>query len=193
MALFRTNKTEMAELIRRKDPLFDIELVCDLDQKVRAIRVEIEQLQHKKNELAQVAKKGVSEQIREQSIAIGAEIKQKQELLDQYEVQFMELYLKVPNIPDESIPLGGKESNRVVKMVGSIPQFSFSIENHVTLGQKLGWLDFQAAAKMTAGNFAFYKGEGVRLLYALGMFMLKNNQKHGYEPVLPPVLVNEQS
>ena len=57
----------------------------------------------------------------------------------------------------------------------------------------LGWLDFEAATRMTGSNFVLYKNDGVKIMYALTMFMLKNNIKHGFDPILPPYLVNEQS
>jgi seryl-tRNA synthetase len=193
IALLRTRKDEIAPLIKKKDPSFDIELLYTLDQRVKTLRTQIESLQKQKNECAQAGQKGVTPEIREQSIALSSEIKKHQEELEIVEKQFLNLHLQAPNIPDASLPEGGKESNQVVKTVGTVPTFSFPIQNHVTLGQKLGWLDFQMAATMTAGNFALYRGDGVRLIYALGMLMLKNNQKHGYEPVLPPALVNEES
>jgi seryl-tRNA synthetase len=81
----------------------------------------------------------------------------------------------------------------VVKTVGQKPVFDFEVKNHVELGESLEWFDFQAAARIAGNNFAMYKKDGVKMLYALTMTMLKNNMKHGFEPVLPSALVNEKT
>ncbi len=93
----------------------------------------------------------------------------------------------------DDVPEGNKESNLIVKEWGKKSEFNFPIKDHIDLGQRLGWLDFEMAAKTSGSNFAFYRGDAVRLMYALTMFMLKNNMAHGFELVLPPFLVTEQS
>ena len=180
-------------LLKKKDPDFDAQLLADLDKQVRKIRAELEEFRHKKNELADQAKSGITDELREQSIAVGKKIKEKQSEVEALGKTFEQLYLACPNIPDEEIPTGGKENNRVVKQEGQKPSFSFPIKNHVELGNALGWFDFESAAAIAGSNFALYKGEAVKLMYALTMFMLKNNIKHGFDPILPSAIVNEKS
>lgn len=132
-------------------------------------------------------------ELRAESTKAGGELKEKEDSVKDLEHRFMKLYLSCPNIPQEDIPVGGKEANKVIKEVGVQPTFSFPVKNHVELAKELHWLDFDAAAVMTGSNFALYKGDAVKLLYALTMLMLKNNIKHGYQPILPPYLVNEKS
>lgn len=184
---------EIIKKLKRKDPSFEGERLYALSKAVRACRIEIDELRKKRNDLASSAKTGLTEDIRQQSIALGELIKQKEERLLIDEASFNDLALSAPNVPSDDIPDGGKEANKVVKIVGQKPVFTFDIENHVELGERLGWFDFKKAAKMTGSNFAFYKKDAVKLVYALGMFMLKNNMKHGYEPVLPPHMINEES
>ena len=191
--ILRNDSKKTIDLIRRKDPLFDIEKLLDLDGTLRKLRIDVESLRHAKNELASKGKEGFTPEIREKSIALSKELKEKDEELVQIEQQFKELYLSCPNIPIEDLPVGGKEANKVVKEVGKKKEFTFTPKNHLELGTKLGWFDFQAAATMTGSQFAFYKGNGVKLLYNLTMFMIKNNMKHGFEVMLPPYLVNEKS
>jgi seryl-tRNA synthetase len=193
LGLLREQPEQVISLIKRKDPAYDAQRLYDWDVKLRALRQEVEELRRKKNELASQAKSGVTDQLRAQSIQIGKELKSKESELEQLESDFKGLYLSCPNIPETSIPLGGKEANKVVKTWGQKKEINFPVKNHVELGTALGWLDFDAATRMTASNFALYKGDAVRLMYALTMMMLKNNIKHGFEPVLPPYLVNEQS
>lgn len=193
LGLLREQPEQVIGLIKRKDPTYDAQRLFDWDIKLRALRQEVEELRRKKNELATQAKSGVTDELRAQSIQIGKELKSKESELEQLETDFKNLYLSCPNIPEVSIPLGGKEANKVVKTWGQKKEINFPVKNHVELGTALGWLDFDAATRMTGSNFALYKGDAVRLMYALTMMMLKNNIKHGFEPVLPPYLVNEQS
>jgi len=67
------------------------------------------------------------------------------------------------------------------------------VKNHLALGNALGWFDFPTASKITGSNFALYKGKAVELMYALTRLMIRNNVKHGFEPMLPPYMVNTKS
>lgn len=191
--LLRDNPDKYSAEILKKDPKYDVKLLINLDVAVRAMRLEVEALRHRKNELAEVARGGVTPELREESIEVGKQIKTKTAELEALETSFSELYLMCPNIPQDDIPLGNKESNKVVKEFGSKPLFAFEPKNHVDLGNALGWFDFEAAVRLAGTNFALYRKDSVKLLYALTMFMLKNNQEYGYEMVLPSALVNEKS
>lgn len=81
----------------------------------------------------------------------------------------------------------------MVKEFGSQPTFTFTPKNHAELGERNGWFDFEAAARMTGSNFALYRGEAVCIIYKLMMLMFDNNTKLGFEPILPPYLVNEKA
>jgi seryl-tRNA synthetase len=189
----RKNKEEVQRRIAKKDPSFDSERLYDLDTTVRHLKSQVESLREQKNHLASQAKSGVTEAIRTQSIEIGRQLKEQEKELEQVEKIFMDLYLSCPNLPADDIPEGNKESNKVVKVVGQKPEFDFEVKNHVELGEALGWFDFQAAARIAGSNFAMYKKDGVRMIYALTMLMLKNNIRHGFEPILPSALVNEKT
>ena len=191
--LLREQPERIISLLKRKDPAFDAQKLYDWDLQLRALRKDVEELRHKKNELAQQGKKGVTDELRAQSIELSKNLKIKEETLATLETDFKALYLRCPNIPDESIPVGGKEANTVVKTHGSKNSYNFPVRNHVEIATALGWIDFDAATRMTASNFALYRNDGVKIMYALSLFMLKNNIKHGFEPVLPPYLVNEES
>ena len=193
LSMLRQDPERISQLILKKDPSFDVERLISLDEQVRTTRARIEALRHKKNELAQLGKKGVSEQIRLESIEVGQQLKHLEQLSAQCQEEFNTLYLLCPNILLDDVPAGNKEENKVVKEVGQKPTFSFPIKNHVELATQLGWLDFDAAARMTGSQFVLYKNGGVSLLYALALFMLKNNKKHGFNPIIPPYLVNEKS
>lgn len=99
----------------------------------------------------------------------------------------------LPNIPDEDLLSGEKENNQVIKMVGEKPTFDFPIKDHVELGKELGMFDFETAAKVSGANFSMYRGMGARLEWALINYFISEHIKSGYEMIIPPNLVVEQS
>lgn len=189
----REHPKEVVALIKKKEPSFDAQALVDLDAQLRSLRSEVESLRAEKNELARQAKGGVTPELREQSIKIGKDLKEKEAQLETVSADFKDLYLSCPNLPFDDVPPGNKEDNKVVKKFGEKPSFDFPVRNHVELGEELRWFDFNAAATMTGSNFALYKGDAVKCIYALTMLMLKNNMKHGFEPVIPPYMGNEKT
>lgn len=193
LALLRENPAKIIELLTLKEPSFDAQKLFDLDVQVRKTRLDIEALRQRKNELAQQGKSGITDALRQESIEVSKKLKEGEAVCETIEPEFKRLYLSCPNVPFADIPQGGKESNKVIKTFGQKPEFNFPVKNHVEIGTQLGWLDFDAATVMTGSNFALYKNDGVKLMYALTMFMLKHNLKHGFDLVMPPYMVNEQS
>ncbi len=193
LGLLREHPKKFIALIHAKDPNFNAEALITLDEDVRRLKHAVEQFRSKKNELAVLAKSGITPEVREQSKQIGINLKSKEHELDEKESLFNTLYLSCPNIPAPDVPVGGKEKNEVIKQIGKKPTFDFPIKNHVELMEQLGWVDFGAAAQIAGSNFALYKKEAVSLLYALTHLMLKHNHAQGFEMVLPPVMVNEKS
>jgi seryl-tRNA synthetase len=189
----RQDPETVFKLVRKKEPKFDIERLYELDAQVRLYLSDVESLRQKKNELAQQGKRGVTQELRDQSIELGKMLKSKEQELARVQKEFDLLYLGCPNIPFEDVPEGDKADNVVVKVVGQKPVFNFDIKNHVELGEHLGWLDFEAGARMAGSQFVMYKGMGAQLVYALTRLMLTNNLKHGYEIMLPPCVANETS
>jgi seryl-tRNA synthetase len=193
LSLLREKPDKVIELLQKKDPGFNIKLLHQLDVDLRKINLEVEELRRQKNELSAQAKKGITDELRDRSIQIGKELKIKETSLNEVKDAFEKLYLECPNLPMEDLPVGDKDKNLVVYEFGKKPDFNFEVKNHVELGEQLDWLDFGAAAKMTGSQFALYKKDAAKLVYSLAMLMIKNNIKHGYELILPPFLVNEQS
>ncbi len=191
--ILRKEPEKIVNLIKKKDPSYDVNGLIELDKQVRKLNLEIEALRSKKNELAKLASSGITVELREESIQVSKELKNKEGEFEKIEKDFKKLYLFCPNIIQDDVPQGNKESNVVVKVVGKKPEFNFTIKKHLELIQNLGWVDFQAASKMAGSRFVLYKNDAVKLIYSLTMLMLKNNIKHGFEPILPPYLVNGES
>ena len=194
LMLLREHPEQVFGLVARKDPNFPIEKLADLDIRVRDLQQQVESLRSERNELARSGKSGsISIELRGRAKFVGDAIREKEAALLVVENEFRDLYLRCPNLPFEELPLGGKEANLSVREFGKKPQFAFTPKNHVDLATQLGWIDFEAASRMTASHFALYKDGGVRLQYALSMFMLNTAREYGYAPVLPPFLINEKA
>src|SRR3954470_16130227 len=105
------------------------------------------------------------------------------------------LLTRVPNLPHASVPIGHSEKdNQEARRWGTPPKFDFAPKPHWELGEQLGILDMERAAKITGARFAVYWEMGARLERALANFMLDvHTREHGYTEVLPPYIVNEKS
>ena len=193
LAFLRKDPQAVIAGISKKDPKFDVQKLIDADEEFRTVLGQVEDLRKEKNQLAKQAKSGLTDELRSQSIAVGKKLKEKELELKKVESDFQLVYAACPNTAEEEVPSGNKESNKVVREIGKQQTFSFEPKSHVELGLNLGWFDFEGAAKMTGSNFALYKGDGVKFLYSLTMLMFKNNVKHGFNPILPPYLVNTKS
>jgi seryl-tRNA synthetase len=109
--------------------------------------------------------------------------------------KFDELLAGLPNLPQEGVPLGKSADDNVeVRRHGTPRSFEFPVKDHVDIGEGLGGLDFEAAAKIAGARFYVLKGPLARLHRALGQFMLDvHTQEHGYTEVYAPYMVNEKA
>jgi seryl-tRNA synthetase len=189
----RENPTLLTQRVAKKDPQFPLDKLFELDKQVRTLLVEVEELRHTRNEYAHKGQQGVTAELREKSIALAKTLKEKEAALALQQEQLRLLMLTCPNVVEDDVPAGGKEANQPLRYWGDKPQFSFQPRHHVALVEQHDWVDFAAAARMSGAQFALYKGELVRVMYALMLMMFSHNRKQGYQPILPPYLVNEQS
>ena len=126
---------------------------------------------------------------------LGDELKQAEAQLAVVLAELQALLEGLPNTPHDSVPVGKSEAdNEEVRKVGSKPSFDFAVQDHVSLGEGLGGLDFETAAKISGARFSLLKGGLARLHRALAQFMLDTHtDQHGYTEVYVPNLVNAAS
>jgi len=126
---------------------------------------------------------------------VSERIKQLDEQIRSLDEQLQERLLYLPNLLHDSVPVGKDEKeNKEIRRWGTQPSLDFPKGSHWEIGEKLGILDFERAARVTGARFVFYKGLGARLERALLNFMLDLHvREHGYEEILPPVIVNRAS
>jgi seryl-tRNA synthetase len=126
---------------------------------------------------------------------LGERIAEVESALRLIEEQVDEIALRIPNLPHQSVPAGtGPEHNVEMRRWGAPPTFSVQPQTHWDLGERLGILDFDRAAKIAGARFAVLTGDGARLERALINFMLDlHTTEHGYREVLPPLMVNRSA
>ncbi len=114
---------------------------------------------------------------------------------EEYETRLQQILVGIPNIPHPSVPVGKSADDNVeVRRWGNPPTFDFAPKPHWDIGEQLGVLDLERAAKITGARFAVYWDLGARLERALANFMLDlHTRDHGYTEVLPPYMVNSES
>ena len=126
---------------------------------------------------------------------LGDELKQSEARLEQLQAMMEAIALGVPNLPDASVPPGKDETQNVeLKRVGKPREFDFKVLDHIALGERNGWLDAEAGAKLSGSRFTVLRGQLARLHRALAQFMLDlHTNEHGYAECNVPLLVNPES
>lgn len=171
----------------------------ELDVKRRSLLTESETLKALKNatseEIAKVKDKSTVKDKIAQMKEVSTQIKTLDDQLKTVEEEFTSLLMTTPNLPHPTTPVGRSEDdNVVVRSWGTPPVFDCAPLAHWDIGEALGILDFERAAKITGARFCLSKGAGARLERALISFMLDlHTTEHGYTEVLPPFMVNRAS
>ncbi len=202
LAFVRNNLPKIEEMLRNRgmDPDVALKDFRVVDAQRRQAINSAEELKAHRNRLSQeVAARKKSGQNADDLIAETKEMREQiQELekaAEEYDTRLTEVLVGIPNMPNESVPVGkSSEENVEVRRWGTPPQFDFKPKPHWELGEQLGILDLERAAKIAGARFAVYWDAGARLERALANFMLDvHTREHGYTEVLPPFMVNSES
>ena len=178
----------------------DVDGILEQDACRRALLVEVEDLKHQRNQASEeiVALKkegGDSTAIVEKMKGISERIKNMDTEVREVETSIRELMLDIPNIPDDSVPVGPDETSNVeVRRWGEPPSFTFKPKPHWDIGEALGILDFERGAKIASSRFTLMRGPGAHLERALINLMLDlHTTEHGYTEIFPPILGNRET
>ena len=171
-----------------------------LEAQRKTIQTRTQELQAKRNSssklIGQAKAKGEDTSAIMAEVAnLGDELKQLEAKLEQVQHELNAFLSVIPNTPHESVPAGKSETDNVeVRKVGNAPKFDFEVKDHVSIGEGLGGLDFEAATKISGARFSLLKGPLARMHRALAQFMLDTHtEQHGYTEVYVPYLVNADS
>lgn len=202
LAFVRTNLPLVEEKLRMRgqDPAALLGDFHAIDARRRERITEVEQLKARRNKLSEeVARLKKSGQDATAVVEETRALKEKMEALDtgagEGDEQLRAILQRIPNLPHESVPAGSSEHDNIeIKRWGEQPKFDFQPKPHWEIGEALGILDLERAAKLSGARFAVYWAEGARLERALINFMLDTHtREHGYTEVLPPFMVNSKS
>ncbi|MBR7798680.1 serine--tRNA ligase [Undibacterium fentianense] len=197
--LLRKDIDAVAARLASRKFILDVSTFNTLENERKQIQMRTEELQGKRNSLSkQVGMlKGKGEDasgVMAEVAAIADELKASEVRLSELQLALSQFMLAIPNLPDESVPLGTDETgNVVVRTVGTPAAFAFPVKDHVDVGATLG-LEFDVAVKLTGSRFAVLKGGIARLHRALAQFMLDTQTiENGYTEHYTPYMVNADS
>ena len=198
--LLRNDLNHTAQQLARRGFTLDVTALAGIEARRKDVQTRTQQLQSERNakskQIGQAKAKGEDvSAVMEEVAGIGTALKQAETDLTQIQLELDALVMGIPNIPHTSVPDGQDESaNKEVRRWGEPRTVAFTPKDHVDLGEQLGLLDFETAAKISAARFSVLHGPLARLHRALIQFMLDlHTREHGYAEVYVPYLVNADS
>lgn len=195
-------QTVTDKLIERRNFTLDVNSFVTLESERKTVQSDTESLQAQRNSISKEighAKKSGDEakasELMSQVREFADRLKSNEEKLGSIQEKIHALLSEIPNVPNDSVPIGKAEEDNVeVKKVGIPRNYDFDPQDHVDLGEKLGALDFERATKITGSRFSVMMGAVARLHRALAQYMLDTHtSRHGYTEVYTPYLVNAES
>ena len=194
--LLRGQLQEVADRLASRGFSLDVARIESLEERRKTVQTRTEQLQAERNarskSIGQAKAKGEDiAPLMADVERMAGELAAGKTELDQIQSELDQILLTIPNLPDASVPVGEDEDGNVeVRRWGTPRQFDFPIQDHVALGERDGYLDFETAAKLSGARFALLRGPIARLHRALAQFMINLHiNEHGYEEAYTPYLV----
>ena len=198
--LLRTELDTVAEKLAKRGYELDKAFWQQVEEQRKSIQVKTEELQAKKNagakQVGLMKRNGENtDALMAEMATISSEMKQAEDALKALQEKIQAAALTIPNLPDDSVPAGKDENDNVeMRRWGEPRQFDFEVKDHSDLGEDLGLLDFEMAAKLTGSRFSVLKGQLAKLNRALIAFMLTTHtEKYGYTEMYVPYMVNADS
>lgn len=196
----RNELATTAERLATRGFILDVSKLTKLEETRKALQVETEELQASRNAISKSIGQAKSRgedvaPIMAQVGDLGEKLTAKQNELAALLKEVEAVALGMPNLPDESVPVGRDESENVeVRRWGTPREFDFEVKDHVDLGEGVKGLDLKSAVKLTGSRFVVMQGQVAKLHRALAQFMLDlHTTEHGYTETYVPLLVNDDS
>lgn len=195
--LIRENPEKINELLKRRNPDLSIDEVIAIDEERRKIQTKADELRAKRKSESQkiglMKKNGENtDKIQEEVRVLGDEIKEFEEKQTELDAKQKDILLHIPNIPDETTPIGASDADNVeVYKWGEPRKFDFEFNAHWDLCEEKNLVDFERGVKLSQSRFTLYRGKGSRLERAIINFFLDyHTEQQGYEEILPPFMAN---
>ncbi len=197
IAILRTDPEALKASIARRGLEMDIDALGELDEARRMIRIEAEDLRAEQKQSGKAIAQLEGDERQEAIVSasrIADDYKAKLAKADELDAQFDEQWIRIPNIVDDSVPDGATEDDSVeIKRWGEVPTFDFEPRDHRQLGETLGMIDTERAARLSGSRFGYLMGPAVFLEFGLVRFAFDRLAERGFTPVVPPLLVREQA
>lgn len=195
--LLREHPKQIQEAAKAKNVEIDVDRILELDQTVRALKQSYEQIAAQKNEASKKIPQASNDERKdliEDMRRIDRKADDLKAMLTPQVEKLEELLYKIPNPACDDVKISPTEDdNEVIRTVGDKPNFDFPVKDHVELGEALGLIDMERAVKASGARFAYLKGDGALLHFALIQYALQTTVKHGFIPVVPPTLVSARA
>jgi seryl-tRNA synthetase len=197
IAFIRNNPEVIKDGIRKKRMKMDIDELLAVDEELRGLRAEVENLRADRNRISKEVPKLQGEE-KEQAIAQVKNIRdglgQREPKLREVESRFEDLMLMVPNPPLPEVPEGDSDDDNVeVRSFGQTPTFDFPLKDHLELAESLDIVDMPRAVKFAGARMYCLKNEGAMLEFALFKFALDHLYSKGFMPMIVPQLVRREA
>jgi seryl-tRNA synthetase len=198
--LIRNDLAAVEAQLKKRGFALDMPLLAGLEEQRKALQIKTQDLQNERNTRskavgqAKAAGKNVDDILKEVK-NLGDDLKNAETELEKIQNDLNNYLAYLPNLTHSSVTEGKSEAdNTVVRTEGVIPKFNFTVKDHVDLGAKNNWLDFETGVKLTKSRFLVLRGPLARLHRALAQFMLNlHTEKHGYTEISVPAIVNATS
>ncbi len=197
--LLRGDLTALKEKLATRGYELDVAFWTDVETKRKELQVRTEELQAQKNagakKIGELKRSGENaDDLLAQMEKVSDQMKTAENELRELQAVITNASLAIPNLPDDSVPVGADESDNVEVRKWGVPRaFDFEIKDHTDIGEGLGQLDFALASKLTGARFSTLKGGLARLNRALIQFMLDTHISKGYTEMYVPYMVNAES
>ncbi|NCA67400.1 MAG: serine--tRNA ligase, partial [Clostridia bacterium] len=193
--LIRNNPEMVKAALAKKGYTADFTALLEWDSARRAKIAEVEAFKAKRNkvsgEIPRLKKAGQPvDEIFEEMRRLGDDIAEGDAVINELADKVFDYLSGLPNMPDEDLVAGEKESNVVVKTFGEKPVFNYTFKNHTELCSALNLIDYERGVKLAGGGHWIYRGIGARIEWALLNFFIEEHLADGYEFILPPHMLN---
>lgn len=197
--ILRENSDKIRKMLNDRNVDFPLDELIKLDKERREFIIKTDELRKKRNEISiEIAKRKKTNQdatsLIEQMQKTSQTLSNLETLQTQTESNYTKLALTIPNLVDESVPIGKDDTSNIeIKKWGKVPQFDFKVKDHIDISQSLDLVDLERAAKVSGARFYYLKKDLVKLNQALIQYALDFLSEKNYIPIQTPYLINRSS
>ncbi|MBI1828393.1 MAG: serine--tRNA ligase [Thaumarchaeota archaeon] len=197
--ILRENPDKIRKMLNDRNVDFPLDDLIKLDKERRDLIIKTDELRKKRNEISiEIAKRKKTNQdatsLIEQMQETSQTLSNLETVQTQTESSYTKLALTIPNLVDESVPIGKDDTtNKEIKKWGKVPQFDFKVKDHIDISQSLDLVDLERAAKVSGARFYYLKNDLVKLNQALIQYALDFLSEKNYTLIQTPYLINRAS